>query len=80
MENNLHIGWCPFCDQGWVNAVKDSVNGKLILLCYECDTIWNNPYDFEIGEPSNYNLVGEIEIPSLKEIEDIGWNNLLLPP
>jgi transcription elongation factor Elf1 len=78
MQNKLHIGWCPFCDQGWVNAVKDSGNSKIFLLCYECDTIWDTHENFLLGESNNYNLVGEVEIPSPKDIEDYGWDKLII--
>jgi hypothetical protein len=39
MEDDFHVGLCPFCDQGWVDIVKDSGNNKFVLWCGECDTI-----------------------------------------
>lgn len=80
MNNDFHIAWCPFCNQGWVNVIKDSGNKKLLLLCYECDTTWDNPIDAGLNEPMNYNLVGKLELPSIKEIQEIGWDKLLISP
>jgi hypothetical protein len=77
MENNFHFGWCPFCNQGWVNAIKDSGSSKILLLCYECDTTWNTPSDISLDTPMNYDLMGQLEIPSLKEIQELGWDKFL---
>jgi len=47
----FHIGWCPFCNQGRVDVVKDIKHNELLLSCNECDTMWKNPIDFHDGNP-----------------------------
>ena len=79
MENNYHIAWCPFCNQGWVNVIKDLGNKKLLLLCYECDTTWADPNDIALNKPINYEMVGKIEVPLLGEIQEAGWDKFLKP-
>lgn len=37
------IAWCPICDQGWVEIVKDSKTSQLYAYCTECETEWNDP-------------------------------------
>lgn len=78
MGNNFHIAWCPFCNQGWVNVVKDSGNNKILLSCDECDTTWLAPSDIALDNPTNYNFVGKLEMPSLEEVQQIGWDKLLV--
>jgi len=78
MGNNFHIGWCPFCNQGWVDIVKDSVNNELFLLCNECDTTWSSPIDVKLDKPANIEPINKIEIPSLTEIQEIGWDKCLV--
>jgi hypothetical protein len=77
-DNHFHISWCPFCNHGWVDIIKDSGNDKMFLLCYECDTTWNSPEDIIEDNPVEYNLVGNLKIPSLKEIQEIGWDKFLI--
>lgn len=76
MDNTLHVAWCPFCNQGFIEIVKDSANGKLLLLCAECDTTWDKPSDIKLDNPTNYKFTGKLEIPSMREVQEIGWGNL----
>ena len=77
MENNFHVGWCPFCNQGWINIYKDSGNDKFLLLCDECDTIWDDP-KFGTNNSIKYNLVETLKIPSMKELQEIEWDKFLI--
>lgn len=78
MIDNFNVAWCPFCNQGWVEIVKDSSNNKLLLLCGECDTTWENITDIKSGSPMNYRFTGNLQIPSINEIKQIGWDKLLI--
>ena len=78
MTNNFHIGWCPFCNQGWVNIVKDTSSNNLILLCDECDTIWNSPDDFKLNNPITREFEVKLEVPSISEIQKVGWDKLII--
>ncbi len=78
-NNNFHVAWCPFCNQGWVEIVKDAGNGKMLLLCAECDTTWDNPNDLKFDKPiEDYKLIGNLEIPSINEVQEIGWDKRLI--
>ncbi|UPM54803.1 hypothetical protein [Gottfriedia acidiceleris] len=37
------VAWCPICDQGWVEIVKDVVTNDLFVYCNECESEWNQP-------------------------------------
>jgi hypothetical protein len=78
MNNNFHIGWCPFCNQGWVNVVKNSALDKLFLLCEECDTIWDNPDDLKLDNPITREFEDKLELPSTIEVQKIGWDKLII--
>ncbi|HZX58170.1 MAG TPA: hypothetical protein VFE54_05575 [Mucilaginibacter sp.] len=78
MNNNFHIGWCPFCNQGWIDIEKDTLDGKFFLLCQECDTTWDSPIDFKQGKLTNIKPLGKLEIPLLSEIQQLGWDKWLV--
>ncbi|GGB27778.1 MULTISPECIES: hypothetical protein [Mucilaginibacter] len=71
-NSNYHVAWCPFCNQGWVDIIKDSLTSKLFLLCAECDTLWDDPIDVELGNPIVSKMEINMEEPILKEIKDNG--------
>lgn len=37
------VKWCVFCDQGWVEILKEAKSNKLILCCSECESTWEHP-------------------------------------
>ena len=78
MENNFHIAWCPFCNQGWVDIVKDPPNDELFLLCNECDTIWDKPIDIKLCNPNLDKSVNKAETPSTTEVKEVGWDKWLI--
>ena len=78
MSTNFYIAWCPFCNQGWIEIVKDPGNGKLLLLCTECDTTWDKPGDIESDNPMDYGFIGTSEIPSINEVQEMDWYKLLI--
>jgi hypothetical protein len=78
MNNDFNVAWCPFCNQGWVQIVKDSSNGKLALLCQECDTVWANPEDLQLNEPFRYLFQGMAIKPSFDEILNVEWDRYII--
>lgn len=77
MDNDFKVAWCPFCNQGWVEVVKDSGNERLVLICAECYTMWNAPRSIQLDNSIQYEFVGKAEVPSLNEIKGIGWKKFL---
>jgi len=78
MDNDFKVAWCPFCNQGWVEIVKDSGNDDLVLICAECYTTWKEPGNITLDNSIRYEFLGMAETPSLNEIKKIGWENFLL--
>jgi hypothetical protein len=78
MNNNFHIGWCPFCNQGWVDVVKDPLHNRLFLFCNECETTWDNPVDFKLDKPINIEHLTKIIDPSFSEVQQLGWDKWLI--
>jgi len=75
MNTKIHcVGRCPICGQGDVIVVKERLSNNLLLICYDCESQWENP---EIllsgGEPiidEKTNLDDKI---SDDEIKHAGW-------
>ena len=79
MELKFHIGWCPFCNQGWISIARYSVSNRLLLLCEECDTIWENPDDIKNDKPLISNsFLGQVQEPEFNEIQKAGWDKFLI--
>ena len=78
-EVSFHVGWCPFCDQSWIDIVKDS-DGTLFLLCEECDTNWSEPENIQADKPN----MDVVSLPvraykaTLEEIDAKGWSKWVL--
>ena len=36
----IHYEICPYCGQGAVRKAKIKRNEKSIIICEECDTVW----------------------------------------
>lgn len=72
------VKWCPICNQGWVEIVKDTCTATLFCCCSECETEWNNPFDIEEKTCNLENKFGMIEDPDYSEIEEIGWDKYIL--
>jgi hypothetical protein len=63
-----HISWCPICNQGWVNIVKDYTTKEFYFYCEECESEWNI---LEIISPSNvlpFNSLHRYEYPTEEEV------------
>ena len=31
---------CGFCGQDWLRQYRDTIDGKLFLICPECESVW----------------------------------------
>lgn len=67
--------WCPICDQGWVEIMKDIGNKKLVLSCSECE--WENPEDIVVSyeEEEGCENIGS---PTDEEIKRFGWEKYII--
>jgi hypothetical protein len=43
MARHYHVGWCPFCNQGWQVVVRDRNTHGLFIRCQECLSEWDSP-------------------------------------
>ena len=41
------VKWCPICNRGWVEIVKDISTSTLFCCCTECESEWSTPFDIE---------------------------------
>jgi hypothetical protein len=78
MKYEFKVAWCPFCDQGWVEIVKNTLNGELILMCAECYTIWKNPEDIPLNKPAIGQEIGRVEVPTMEGIRAAGWDKSII--
>ncbi len=46
------IGSCPFCRVGDAIIVKNTKTGIYVIVCEECQRVWNNPDDALACAPS----------------------------
>ena len=65
--------WCLGCDQGWVVPVRIIKIDKIIFLCEECETVWNNENDIGTMKPVNFtNFMKENNLEGLwSELEEL---------
>lgn len=72
------VKWCPICDQGWVEILKDLSSGKLVCGCSECESGWDSPNNISSKDSTRcvYNL--ECCTPTEEEIEKKGWSKYVL--
>lgn len=78
MDYDFVVAWCPYCNQGYAQIRKDTINGQLLVLCTECDTVWLNPADIEIDNPVKDHLFEGLALrPSEYEVDAIGWTKFL---
>ena len=72
------VKWCPICNQGWVEIVKDSYSGELFCCCSECENEWDD-VDTINRNSCNYPYKhGAIEDPDIAEIIEKKWDKYLI--
>ena len=72
------VSWCPICEQGWVQIVKEKVSGQLFVWCDECDSEWYSPNDVKQKEMATRDTFMEIEDPTDSEIAAKGWETFII--
>ena len=74
---DYNVKWCPICNQGWVQIVKEIETEVLFLLCEECESEWNNPQEIE-KENCTRDTYGFITTPTYSEIMEKGWQKFII--
>ncbi|MBT2688371.1 hypothetical protein J7I93_09270 [Bacillus sp. ISL-47] len=78
-ENIFKVKWCPICDQGWVEIVKDSKTGLLYLLCSECENEWEHPKNIAVDTArTEINYENPVASPTVEDVKRIEWDNYIL--
>lgn len=78
MEFEFKIGWCPFCNQGWAEIVKDISDNDLRVMCSECYTVWNSPQDFIDNIPNpGYQFTAKFTDTTIEEITAKKWDRFI---
>ncbi|WP_433958709.1 hypothetical protein [Cytobacillus horneckiae] len=71
------VKWCPICEQGWIEIMKDIERNRLLLICNECESEWENPRDINFSN-SKEQLSINIKKPTHKEIGENGWGKYII--
>lgn len=69
---------CPFCNQGWVEIVKEIDTGVLYLCCNECEIEWDSPNDVLSKIKGARFRYGKVTEPTFKDICNKGWQDYIL--
>ena len=72
------VKWCPVCNQGWVEILKDNVTGEPLLSCDECYSVWKHPEQVERNSSQGLALDILTVDPTEEEIEKWGWKEYIL--
>ena len=71
------VGWCYFCNQGWLILAKEIKTSNLYVCCKECETQWENPHRIGPNDCLSFEKYGVYELPTEEEIINKGWSEFL---
>lgn len=74
---NYRVAWCPVCNQGWVEIVKEEKSGLLYLCCDECEAEWTNPEEIRVCGKGSRCRFGQVVAPALEDIKAKGWERYI---
>ena len=72
------IAWCKFCDQGWLEIIKEIATGEFSIVCSECDTQYVSPEDAIHSRNGDLYKGGRAIAPDIEEITAIGWDKYMI--
>lgn len=77
------VGWCPVCDQGWIEIVLHVNEDRLKCECQECMWEWQHPLDIKEGSKkaalSDYwETNDEVSDPTYEDIVRHQWEKFLV--
>jgi len=67
------FGECPICRQGILLAVRNRSNGKLLIMCDDCESQWLTPHDAQSFDNALPNEIHDIQMATIEEIKAVGW-------
>ncbi len=76
-EYEHKVKWCPVCNQGWVEIVRDSAKKQIYLYCNECETEWSNPKEIR-DDNGTHDVFQTCEKVTITEVEEKGWQIFLI--
>lgn len=68
------IKWCPICNQGWIEIVKE----VLFCWCSECESEWDDPENISKESCNNDWIYGQICEADENEISSKGWTKYII--
>ena len=82
------VAWCPTCDQGWVEIIKEVENNETTFYveCSECSQAWATPDDVNkpggkylfVNDHEKISSPPHIEEPTAEEIDSLGWEKYII--
>lgn len=72
------VKWCPVCNQGWVEIVKEIQTNTLFCYCWECECEWDNPAKIDRDTCNYPEKYGQICDASEEEIREKGLEKYII--
>lgn len=72
------VSWCPMCNQGWVQIVKEIESSNLYLCCSECETEWAKPDDITDTSCLPFESFGKYISPTQDELKLVSWDQYII--
>ncbi|GGI12881.1 hypothetical protein [Gottfriedia solisilvae] len=76
--NYKKVAWCPICDQGWVEIVKDVETNELFVMCDEYENEWNQPSEVKSFTTRTENNANRVTTPTDEEIKSVSWEKYII--
>ncbi len=71
------VKWCPVCNQGWVQFVRDRSKQQIYLCCDECESEWVDPGEIRRDNGTQGLFEGSEDV-DIEDLEQVGWHAYLL--
>ena len=72
------VAWCKYCNQGWLEILKEIATERFSIVCSECDTEYDTPEDMIYDRNPHLYGGGHCVDPDIEEIIAIGWDSYLI--
>ena len=72
-----NIEECPICRHGALLIVKAVDNNRLLVICDDCESQWEDPEKAIAGEEPITEEVCGVKDATLEEIEARGWKKFV---